>query len=299
MGFNGSGTFVRNNGTFTGSSVWTSDAGAGVGIVTNRHDTHDQDIANGLSNCITKDGQTTVTANIPMSSFKHTGLANGSTRTDSTALGQIQDQAVTWGGTSGGSANAQTITLSPAITGYVSGMTVRFKAGFTNTGSATLNVNSVGAVTITKLDGRALSTGEIIANQIIEVTYDGTNFLLTNKANVIKLGDFIVPNVSGTTADISMTLGNVANATDIYIPHSMYVSFITCASFALLTAGSVTFSLFKNGGSTGKQLTVSSGSQYAISTFAPELYSSQVIGMKYALSGLSPNTTLTVGVWGV
>ena len=297
MAFNGSGTFVRNNGTFTGSTVWASDSGAGVGIVTNRHDTHDQDLATGLSNCICKDGQTTVTANIPMSTFKFTGLGNGSSRTDSAALGQLQDQATTWGGTSGGSANAQTISLTPAITAYVSGMTIRFKAGFTNTGSVTLNVNSVGAVTITKLDGRTLSTGEIVASQLIQVVYDGTNFVLVNKANVSKIGDYIVTGVNGSIAATNATLGAVAGANDINIPHSMYVSFITIAINNALVGGSITATLFKNGSTTSKSLTLSSGS-YAISTFAPELYTNQVISMQYSSSSFSPSSTLIIGVWG-
>lgn len=66
MAFNGSGSFNRNNGTNTGSTVWADDKSGGVKITTSRHDTHDQDIADGLSNCITKDGQTTITANIPL-----------------------------------------------------------------------------------------------------------------------------------------------------------------------------------------------------------------------------------------
>jgi len=31
------------------------------------------DLATGLSTCITKDGQTTITANLPMATYRHTG----------------------------------------------------------------------------------------------------------------------------------------------------------------------------------------------------------------------------------
>jgi len=41
------------------------------------------DIASGLSSCVLKDGTQTITANIPMSSFKLTGLAAGTTAGDS------------------------------------------------------------------------------------------------------------------------------------------------------------------------------------------------------------------------
>ena len=178
MAFNGSGTFVRNNGTFTGSTVWSDDNDAGTNITTGNHDTHDQDLADGLTNCVTKDGQTTITANLPMSGFKHTGVADGSARNDYAALGQIQDSAVIYG-TAAGTANALTLTLSPAITAYVAGMTLRVKVNTTNTGAATINVNSVGAKNIKMQDGSALIGGEMVASRIVTLSYDGTNFLLT------------------------------------------------------------------------------------------------------------------------
>lgn len=46
----------------------------------------DADIATGLSNCITKDGQQTVTANIPMGGFKVTGLGLGTSNTDAASV---------------------------------------------------------------------------------------------------------------------------------------------------------------------------------------------------------------------
>lgn len=47
------------------------------------------DLATGLSTCILKDGSQTVTANIPMSSFKFSGLAAGTTAGDSTRYEQV------------------------------------------------------------------------------------------------------------------------------------------------------------------------------------------------------------------
>jgi hypothetical protein len=44
------------------------------------------DIATGLTTCITKDGQTTPTANIPMGGFKITGLGLGTATTDAASL---------------------------------------------------------------------------------------------------------------------------------------------------------------------------------------------------------------------
>ena len=47
------------------------------------------DIATGLSTCMLKDGTQTITANIPMSSFKFTALTSGTASTDSVILGQL------------------------------------------------------------------------------------------------------------------------------------------------------------------------------------------------------------------
>lgn len=47
------------------------------------------DLATGLSTCMLKDGTQTITANIPMSSFKLTGLAVGTATTDSVRLSQV------------------------------------------------------------------------------------------------------------------------------------------------------------------------------------------------------------------
>jgi hypothetical protein len=47
---------------------WVADAAAGVKIRADYHDTEDDGFADGLSHCIAKDGQTTITQNIPMNS---------------------------------------------------------------------------------------------------------------------------------------------------------------------------------------------------------------------------------------
>lgn len=48
-----------------------------------------QDMATGLSTCVLKDGTQTITGNIPMSSFKITGLAAGTTNGDSVTFEQL------------------------------------------------------------------------------------------------------------------------------------------------------------------------------------------------------------------
>lgn len=78
----------------------------------------------------------------------------------------------------GSGSDAYTVTLSPAPTAYTAGMVVRFKADVANTGAATLNVNSLGAKDIRNRNAAALTTGDIVAGEIVQVVYDGTQFLL-------------------------------------------------------------------------------------------------------------------------
>lgn len=101
MAFNGSGTFNRTDGTRTGATVWAQAKAALVKIVTSGHDTHDQDLADGLTNCICKDGQTTITQNIPMNSKKLTGLAAGTGAGDSVRYEQLAVAQITSGTISG------------------------------------------------------------------------------------------------------------------------------------------------------------------------------------------------------
>lgn len=80
-----------------------------------------------------------------------------------------------------GAADAYVITPSPAISAYTTGQIFSFKAAHTNTTASTLNVNAKGATAIKKVDGTtALAAGDIVAGQIIQVEYDGTNFQMIN-----------------------------------------------------------------------------------------------------------------------
>lgn len=55
-----------------------------------------------------------------------------------------------------GAVNTFAITLTPAPTAYTAGQRFVFKANLANTGTATLNVNGLGAKTINKLGGTAI-----------------------------------------------------------------------------------------------------------------------------------------------
>lgn len=81
--------------------------------------------------------------------------------------------SASWGGTSAGSANALTVT-APSFS-LQSGQSIAFIAGLTNTGSATLNPNSLGNILIYKdsvIGPVPLTGGEIIAGNLVNLFYD-------------------------------------------------------------------------------------------------------------------------------
>ena len=174
MAFNGSGTFVRTTPSFSGATCWAQEKAGAFKIVASRHDSHDQAIADGLTNCICKDGQSTPTANISMGGFQVTNLGTGTARVHGMPVGQLQDGGPIWAGTSSGAANVFTAALTPAITAYVTGMRVMFIAHQSNTGACTLGLNGLSATAIRKASGAtALQANDIISGQIVVCVYDG------------------------------------------------------------------------------------------------------------------------------
>lgn len=169
MARNGSGTFTRSNGYYTGSGVWGQDRDNGVKIVASRHDAHDQDIANAITASIANDGQTPIVADLPMSGYKHSNVGNATGRTQYAAVNQVQDNAYNWGGTSGGSASAYTISLAPAITAYVDGLIVVWKAHTASGAGATLAVNGLAAKGILCEAGATAIAADGIASQEIVI----------------------------------------------------------------------------------------------------------------------------------
>lgn len=77
-----------------------------------------------------------------------------------------------------GVANAYIATPPTAITAYNAGLRVRLKAANANTGASTVNVSGLGVKQIVRSDGSALQAGDIVAGQILDLTYDGTAFRL-------------------------------------------------------------------------------------------------------------------------
>lgn len=120
-------------------------------------------------------------------------------------------------GTVGGSANAITITLSPALTSYTNFQTVRFRATATNTGSATINIDGNGALTIKKIINGALvvlDASDIVGGGIYEGVVNNGEFQLLTliESGLISVSQGDLNTSTGTvTIDSGILDGNVAD----------------------------------------------------------------------------------------
>jgi len=178
MSFNGSGTFVINS---TGQPVVTNTV-----ISSTAFNALTADLATGLTTTLTKDGQTTATANIPMGTFKFTGLGAGSAATDSANYGQLQTavQNSTGSFLTVSGTDTITATVTPSLTAYAVGQTFKFIAAATNTGAVTINISALGAKSIVKNGSTALAAGELVSGAMYQIVYDGTNFQLIGAGGV-------------------------------------------------------------------------------------------------------------------
>lgn len=124
-----------------------------------------------------------------------------------------QNQAHTYA-TDTGAADAYAIAPAVAPAAYAAGQRFAFKAANTNTGAATVNVSTLGAVTIKKRGGLGdLLANDIIAGQIVEVEHDGTNFQLIspeqNPPGENYFGD-------GSDGDVTLSAGTTTLSTDMF-----------------------------------------------------------------------------------
>ena len=253
MSFNGSGTFVINS--------------AGQPVVANTiisatvFNALTADLATGLSTCITRDGQTTPIANIPMGNNKIINLGAGTLATDAANLSQVQSTASKLISVSG--VDTITGTLSPVLTAYQAGQMFYWVAAGANTGAVTLNINSLGAKAVTRDGSTALIADDIQSGEIVMVVYDGTRFQMINAANSFgnttingtltvtgksNLAEVSTPSINATVAAIitltatsaSITSANAgyARVTDLHATGASVASIN--AAVALLTTATVT-----------------------------------------------------------
>ncbi len=132
----------------------------------------------------------------------------------------VKQDRITYAASVGGTANAITLTLTNTISSYTAGLTVKFKAAWDNTSSTTVNVDSVGVKTVKTPSGAALTGGEIQADAVVELAYNGTDFTLLSgwvSADQTTLAAIAsdVTTVAGISANVTTVAGISANVTTV------------------------------------------------------------------------------------
>jgi Chaperone of endosialidase len=177
MPFDSNGTYSRVD---TGATSWRDDATAGIKIRADLHDAHDNDIATALTTCITKDGRSQPSANIPMNQKKIINLGEPDAPADAATRNYVD----TFG--TRGSAYGFTVTGA----NYPNGM-LHFSATTGTTGISWVNADMSWV-------GKPAETGKW--RQRLCVTNDaqglGSELIAVDKGGILRISGTITHNLS-------------------------------------------------------------------------------------------------------
>jgi hypothetical protein len=207
MAYNGSGTYIR-------VTSWQADATAKIKILSNKHDTQDDDFANALSNVICKDGQSQPTSDIPMNGHKFTNLSDPVAATDSVNKRYV-DGIKTF-------ATGMTISGSDSPNGQ---LTFSATTGFTGLSWTNADMSWIGRIAETgkwqqrvAMNGKGDASGtDVVAidkagnitctgNITNNLSYDGTTWRVNTKGTGMQMrvgqgNFFLYSNVTATVTD--------------------------------------------------------------------------------------------------
>ena len=113
-----------------------------------------------------------------------------------------------------GAANSYVVTFPTGLTPtYTAGLAVVMKVTNANTGASQINVNSLGLKSITKQGTTALAAGDMPANSVVLLVYDGTQFQLSSGAGSGAVaGGVIFENFTSITSNYTITTNKNAHS---------------------------------------------------------------------------------------
>lgn len=217
MPFNGSGSFgLKYN--------WQNDATNGIYISSSRMMDQEQDIANGLSNCLTRDGQSPAIAPIPMGGFRITGVGTPTFAGDAANMSWVQ---------------AQIAAIAP------------YGAGF----PVVTSLDAIALLDKTKV-GQSFAVGAFQAN-------DGGGGAYVYAASDTSSGAYVTGSISGTTLTVSaVTNGTLAVGMRIRGNGISAGTYITAFVSGAGGVGTYTISLAQTVGST--TISADNGGTYVV-----------------------------------
>lgn len=202
-----------------GSGLYTLPAGnpvvTGTVISSTVQNATMTDIATALTQSIASTGVTNPTANLPMNTYRHTGVGNANAQACYASVTDVQNGSlVSLSAVSG----TDTITANAPLTvaGYVAGQGFRFVAAASNTGAVTINISALGAKAITKTGATALNAGDIAIGGVYEIVYDGTQFQLIGARQGASVGALVVNARSSNTIFGTGDLGSMNQFTSTF-----------------------------------------------------------------------------------
>lgn len=158
------------------------------------------------------DLSTTASSNSPAGSDSIGTSLDDYLRAGFAFIRQLYNTGVTFSATVGGTANAITLTPSPAPTAYSTGQSFVFTPTSSNTAATTVNVSTLGAKTIKKY----LSTSkvDVVANDLVAgfpatIVYDGTDFVLVDNPPNSRGADV----ASAATVNLDTATGDLVDIT--------------------------------------------------------------------------------------
>ncbi len=199
MSFNGAGTYSAPGASFPAVATTLIESAKYNAVI--------NDIASALSICVTKDGQQTITADMPMSSHKFTGLAAGTAAGDSVRYEQV-----------GLLAAANTWTASQTI----SGTGLRIFGDFSN------------ATRSNRLSFQSSTTNDVT---VVQAFPNGTSTQAVYQIyNASDMDNASVANMFVNATEVRWT--STITGTGTQLPHGWYVG--STRSLSLSTSGTLT-----------------------------------------------------------
>lgn len=164
---------------------------------------------------------------------------NNSARAEMAAVAKYRDDVAGTKITTGGSADAYTVTTNQTLTSLTDGFKVSFILSATNTGASTINVDSLGTKPLRTITGTALVAGEIVAGCLYTASYDsGNDEWLIHGGNLTARLSALVP------AGIIIPYGGTSAPTGYLLCYGQAVSRTTYAT--LFSAISTTYGVGDN-----------------------------------------------------
>ena len=264
MSYNGSGTFNINT---AGQPVVT-----GTVISSTAFNALTADLGTGLSTAITKNGQTTVTANIPFNGYKLTGIAVATASGDALSYGQaatvstLTDSALT----SGRVPYASTAGLFVDSANLTFNGTTLTAAGFSGPIS--------GVVTSTSITDSGLTSGR--------VTYAGTGGLLKDSANLTFSGTALT-----ITGSLNVSLGSAGTIASFSDGIAQTIQIFTATGYAGFLNANNGDIVFRNYNNTSDFLRITNAGNLQANYADASIH-----GLTVGLGGGSVSTNTAVGV---